>query len=261
MDYRVFVPIAEELAGISGAVLRAAGATRPDARIKADRSFVTALDSDIERRLRERLADRLPAHGVIGEEAEPVQGDAEWVWVLDPIDGTAAFIAGLPVYGTLIALLHGDEPVLGLIDHPATGQRWLGVKGEPTRYNGGPCRTRTCAALNEAILSASNPDFFDVQERPALDALRERTAWRIWGGACLSYGLLALGRTDLAIDTRLKLWDYAPFRPVLEGAGGIITDWQGAPLTRRSGPRILAAGDRRRHTDALRAVEAALKPP
>lgn len=246
------------LADESGAILREASAARPDVEIKPDRSFVTALDARIERVMRERIADRFPQHGIIGEEEAPTNPDAEIAWVLDPIDGTAAFIAGLPVYGTLIALMRAGEPIIGIMDHPVTGDRWIGVKGRQTEHNGRPCRTRACGAMADAILSASNPDFFDEAETPALDAMRAATAWRIWGGACFSYGLLASGRTDMAFDTRLKLWDYAPFRPIIEGAGGVITDWDGQPITHATGKRILAAGDRARHGEMLRLVEAAM---
>lgn len=255
----VWLGFARLLADESGTTLREAASVRPDVEVKPDRSFVTALDARIERRMRERIAERFPTHGILGEEEDPKNLDADLVWVLDPIDGTAAFIAGLPVYGTLIALMREGEPILGIMDHPVTGDRWIGVKGRQTEHNGRPCRTRACGAMGEAILSASNPDFFDKDETPALDAMRAATAWRIWGGACLSYGLLTSGRTDMAFDTRLKLWDFAPFRPIIEGAGGVITDWEGQPITHKTGKRILAAGDPARHGEMLRLVETAMR--
>lgn len=245
------------LADEAGAMLAKAASARPEVEVKPDRSFVTDLDRAIELRLRDRIADRYPDHGVIGEEGgEPVVRDL--TWVLDPIDGTAAFIAGMPVYGTLIALMQDDTPILGIIDLPSTSERWVGVAGRPTRHGGRVCATRACASLPEAILSASNPDFFSAEELPALEAMRAATAWRIYGGACRAYGLLASGRTDLAIDTRLKLWDYAPYVPIIEGAGGIVTDWQGRRLSMQSGPQLLAAGDPARHREALALVEKAL---
>jgi fructose-1,6-bisphosphatase/inositol monophosphatase family enzyme len=170
--------------------------------LKPDRSFVTDLDQRIERRLRALIAERFPSHGILGEEEEDRLPDAELVWVLDPIDATAPFIAGAPVYGTRIALLRDDVPILGVINLPATGDRWIGAAGQPTRHNAGPCATHSCARLDAAILSASNPDFFAASERPALRVLRLAIAWRIYGG-CMAYGLLASGRTDLAIDTML----------------------------------------------------------
>ena len=180
--------------------------------------------------------------------------------MLDPIDGTAAFVAGMTVYSTLIALAHRQRPVLGIMHFPATGERWLGVAGEPTRLNGEPCHTRAGETLADAIQSTSSPDFFTAgPEVRVLQALREQTAWRIYGGAAMSYGRLASGRTDIALDAGLKIHDYAPFVPVIEGAGGVISDWQGEPLTLSSGPRVLAAGDPRRHAAALVLVQRALR--
>jgi inositol-phosphate phosphatase / L-galactose 1-phosphate phosphatase / histidinol-phosphatase len=253
-----FVGFALQLADASHAMLAPAGRVRPDTTVKPDRSFVTSFDLEIERRLRAMIDARYPTHGVIGEEHDAQDANAELVWVLDPIDGTAPFIAGAPVYGTLIALALGGRPIVGVIAQAATPDRWVGARGRPTRHNDVPCRTRPCPSLGQAILTSSNPDFFADEERPALDALRRRTAWRIYGTACMAYGLLASGRTDVALDTGFKVHDFAPFVPIIEGAGGLISDWEGRPLTLASGPRILAAGDPARHADALDAVRAAM---
>jgi inositol-phosphate phosphatase / L-galactose 1-phosphate phosphatase / histidinol-phosphatase len=261
-DLDAWLAFAIELADIAHAMLAPAGGLRPDAVVKPDRSFVTALDGQIEQRLRGVIEARFPGHGILGEEGDPTDLDAELVWVLDPIDGTAPFIAGVPVYGTLIALTRNGEPILGIIDMAVTGDRWIGAKGRPTRHILGNtttvCQTRSCASLAQAILTTSNPDFFPVAERPALDALRAATAWRIYGGCCMSYGLLTSGRTDVAIDTGFKVYDYAPFVPIIQGAGGVITDWEGRALTLTSGPRVLAAGSPDRHRDALALVQRAL---
>jgi len=253
-----FLAFGQELADIAHAMLAPAGRLRPDATLKPDRSFVTSFDLEIERRLRSRISERFPSHGVLGEEHDAKDADAELVWVLDPIDGTAPFIAGSPVYGTLIALALGGSPILGIIDQAATPDRWIGARGRQTRHTDGPCRARPCPALGQAILTSSNPDFFAAEERPALDALRARTAWRIYGTACMAYGLLSSGRTDVALDTGFKVHDFAPFVPIVEGAGGRITDWEGRPLVLSSGPRILAAGDPARHAEALAIVGAAM---
>lgn len=244
-----------ELARTSRAMLAEARGGRGDAEFKPDRSFVTSTDAAIEARLREMIAARFPAHGIIGEEAPPLAPEAEHVWVLDPIDGTAAFIAGIPVYSTLIALCRDGRPVIGVMDFPAIGQQWLGVRGSATTLNGQEIRTRPCAALDEAILSTSNPDLYPDQDLFALDLLRKPTAWTIYGTAALAYGRLAEGRTDLAVDSGLKIWDIAPFVPVIEGAGGVITDWRGAPIALGSGPRVLAAGDPALHRQALGLID------
>lgn len=253
-----WLAFAHELADAAHALLAPAAALRPEVEVKADRSFVTALDAQIETRLRDMIAARYPHHGILGEEQGARHAEAECVWVLDPIDGTAPFVAGVPVFGTLIALAVGGVPVLGVMHLPVTKQRYVGVAGRASTLAGQVLRTRACAELRHAILTTSNPDFFNPGERPALVALRQRTAWRIYGGCCMSYGLLAAGRTDVAIDTGLKPYDYAPFRPLIEGAGGVITDWQGHPITLASGPQILAAGDAGRHAEALALVQHAL---
>ena len=232
-----------------------AAAALPNPETKPDRSFVTATDRAVEERLREMIADRFPQHGILGEEGQDVAPGANHVWVLDPIDGIAAFVAGVPVHGTLIALAQGGVPVLGLIDMHVTGQRWVGAAGQLTQlHHRGQitvCRTRRGVGLDRAILSASNPDFFSEAERPALDALRKATAWRVWGASCMAYGLLASGRIDLSLDTALAVHDWAPFAPIIEGAGGKVTDWQGRPLRLDSGPQVLAAGDPTLHQQAL----------
>lgn len=229
---------------------------RSSATLKPDRTFVTDLDAEIEARLRDMIEKVYPSHGIVGEEDVSKQSEAEFVWILDPIDGTAPFIAGVPVYGTLIALAHHGVPVIGIMDLPVTAERWVGIAGEATTHNGQLVTTRRCSDLSGAILTASNPDFFNNAELPVLQALKDRTAWRIYGGCCMAYGLLANGRTDVAIDTRLKIYDFAPFRPIIEGAGGVITDWDGRPIDLSSGPRIIAAGDPARHQETLRIIQA-----
>ena len=250
------VDFAVALADRARAVMALRRARPADVEIKPDSSYVTDTDREIERELRIMIAARFPAHGILGEEYGPENASAEHVWSLDPIDGTAAYVAGLPVFGTLVALLHGGTPVVGIIDHPVTDDRWIGAIGRPTTWNGAVVRTRRCATLARAMLSASNPDFFSPAERPRFERLRAATQWRIYGGSCYSYGLLAAGRTDVAVDSGLSIHDYAPYAPILAGAGGVITDWEGRPISIRTGRQILAAGDPERHAEALALVAA-----
>jgi inositol-phosphate phosphatase / L-galactose 1-phosphate phosphatase / histidinol-phosphatase len=220
--------------------------------MKADKTFVTSLDLAIESRLRELISAAFPDHGIWGEEFAALRPDAEWVWTLDPIDGMMAFVVGMPVYSTLIALCRNGIPVVGIMNFPATGERWTGQSGAVTTLNGSPCRTRSNVALPDAIMSASSPDFFmDDSEKLTLNRVVKSTAWRIYGGAAMSHGQLSSGRTDLALDAGLKIYDYAPFVPIIEGAGGVITDWHGKRLHLRSGSRILAAGSKALHAQAL----------
>ena len=249
------VAFAVELADVARAVLRENRMARIDVSVKPDRSLVTAMDTLIEDRLRSLISGRYPSHGIIGEERDWVRPGSEHVWVLDPIDGTTAFVAGMPVYGTLIALAVGGVPRLGIIDIPAIDARWIGAEGRQTTRNGRKVSVRSCASLADAIMTNSNQDYLAPSERPALDRLRAATSARVYGGASLNYGLLADGRTDLALDSGQKVFDFAPFRPIVEGAGGIVTDWAGTPLTLESSGQLLGAGDARVHSQALDLVK------
>lgn len=245
------ITFALEMADAARRVLTAQAGDALGVSVKPDRSLVTQIDLMIEAELRAMIADRFPSHGIIGEEEGTEAADAPAVWILDPIDGTAPFIVGLPVYGTLIALAIDGVPRLGVIDIPGVDARWLGAPGRQTTCNGRPVSVRPCAELALAMMTNSNQDYVPPADRSALEALRNATATRVYGGAALNYGRLAEGRTDLALDAGQKVFDFAPFRPVIEGAGGVITDWRGAPLTMESDGHILAAGDARVHGQAL----------
>lgn len=250
-----WIQFAEGLAEIARAMITAQQGRPAAVDFKSDKSFVTDMDVAIEAALRAEIRKTFPGHGILGEEADSENPDAEWCWILDPIDGTAAFVAGMPVYGSLIALAHRGQPCLGVMDFPVTRERWVGARGQATTRNGQVCRVRSGVPLRQAIQSASNPDFFSGPEAAVLAAVSAETAWRIYGGAALSYGRLASGLIDLSIDASLKIHDFAPFVPIIEGAGGVITDWQGQPLRIGSGSRILAAGDRANHEAALTLVQ------
>ncbi|MEN5278822.1 inositol monophosphatase family protein [Brucella sp. TWI432] len=230
-----------------------------DIEVKPDRSLVTKYDRAIEHRLRVEIRKQYPHHGIIGEEEGSVDTQASHVWILDPIDGTAPFIVGIPVWGTLIALAIDGVPQVGVIDNPVLGTRWIGATGQNTRLNDQAVRCRPCESLATALMTNSNQDYMSAGQLPALNALRRKTANRVYGGACLNYGRLAEGRTDLAIDAGQQIYDFAPYRPIIEGAGGKITDWQGQPLTLASNGTILAAGDERCHAQALEVVNSSLK--
>jgi myo-inositol-1(or 4)-monophosphatase len=192
------------------------------------------------------LSARFPDHGIWGEEFGPDRRDAEWLWLLDPIDGTRAFVTGRPIFGTLISLLHKGRPVLGLIDQPATGERWIGVAGEATRFRspmGGTPRCRPCTRLAEAELSCTSPDMFLPTQRPGFERLRAAARRVTWGGDCYAYGLLALGLVDVIAEATMQPWDWAALVPVIEGAGGQVTDWAGKPLGLGSDGTVLALGD------------------
>ena len=242
---------AGRLADASGPIIRAAHQDGFAAEAKGDGSPVTDVDRAVEDRLRAMIAAAYPGHGIVGEERGATAADGGPVWVIDPIDGTLPFLAGIPVFGTLIALVEDGAPLIGVIDMPATNERWLGCRGRPTTRNGAVVRVRPCDDLAGALMSTSNPDFYGADDADAFARLKAAVCWTVYGGSCLAYAQLASGRTDLAIDVALEPFDYLALVPVIEGAGGVISDWRGAALTIASGSRILAAGDARRHAEAL----------
>jgi inositol-phosphate phosphatase/L-galactose 1-phosphate phosphatase/histidinol-phosphatase len=219
---------------------------------KADQSPVTIADREAETAMRALLDRAVPRHGVFGEEHGAVRTDAEYVWVLDPIDGTKAFITGLPIFGTLIALLHRGVPVLGVIDQPISRERWLGVTGQGSTLNGRPIRVRACPRLDRAYMYSTAPQMFGQAMAARHQALAEKTKLFRWGGDCYAYGLLAAGHVDLVVENDLKLYDFAALVPVIKGAGGLITDWHGKELDMNSDGSVIAAGDSAVHRAARR---------
>jgi myo-inositol-1(or 4)-monophosphatase len=209
---------------------------------KADESPVTIADREIETELRRLIRERFPAHGIFGEEfgAQPGEG---YTWVVDPIDGTQSFLCGVPLFGTLIALLHGVTPVLGVIDVPALDERWLGYAGAPTRCNGMTVRTSLCTDLARARVYTTTPDAFDTEAWQRYDALSRCAAIRRFGGDCYNYGLLASGHCELVVEAGLQPYDYLALVPVIEGAGGRISDWNGEPLGLHSSGLVVAAAN------------------
>ena len=201
--------------------------------------------------MRALIEDACPDHGIVGEEFGAVRRDAEHLWVLDPIDGTKAFVTGKPLFGTLIALLYRGRPVVGVIDAPALAERWVGAAGRATTWNGAPVHARPCAGLDRAWVSATSPHMFQGHDVTAFEALRSRIHKVVYGGDCYSYGLLASGFVDLVAEAGMQPYDYCALVPVVEGAGGVISDWRGRPLTIESDGRVLAAGDAAVHAAAL----------
>jgi histidinol phosphatase-like enzyme (inositol monophosphatase family) len=249
--HQTFLTFAETLADISRAMLLEASRQAPQIEIKPDASFVTSTDKAVETALRERIIDAYPDHGILGEEFDNMNTDAEFVWVLDPIDGTAPFIAGIPVYGTLIGLAWNGAPFLGVIDHPATADRWTGVAHDFARHNDRPVQVRPCASLETALVTCSNADFMSASERPRFDRIRKRAQYVQYGGSCFAYGAMASGRTDMAVDSGLDPFDVYACAAVILGAGGYFGDWTGAPLSFGMAGHVIAAGDKARFDEAV----------
>jgi inositol-phosphate phosphatase/L-galactose 1-phosphate phosphatase/histidinol-phosphatase len=218
---------------------------------KPDRTPVTAADRAAEEAMRRIIEQRFPDHGILGEEFGRVRDDAEFVWVLDPIDGTKSFISGVPLFGTLIALTRAGRPILGVIDQPISRERWLGVAGCHSTLNGAPIRCRASPGLASATLFATTPDMFHGSDAALFARVSSAVKLTRFGADCYAYGLLAAGFIDLVLEASLKPYDFCAIAPIVEGAGGIATNWNGAALDLASDGHILVAGDRRTHDAAL----------
>lgn len=238
--------MANAAADAAGAIIRPQFRARLAVETKGDDSPVTIADRSAEQALRDLILARFPDHGVMGEEHGWVNPDAEYLWVLDPIDGTRAFVTGRPLFGTLIGVLHRGVPLLGIIDQPVTGERWIGLAGAPTRFRGpfgGAVGCRPCPSLADAELSCTSPDIFTPETAPRFARLKAAAKRVTWGGDCYAYGLLALGLLDVVVDDTMKPWDWAALVPVVEGAGGRVTDWSGRALGLGAAGDVLAVGD------------------
>lgn len=247
------IALAHRMADAARPIARRYFRTPFDVISKGDQSPVTIADREIELAIRKLIAAECPDHGIVGEEHGTERAEAEHVWVIDPIDGTRAFIIGMPVFGTLIALLRGGKPILGIIDQPISDERWVGAAGHGSRFNGKPVRCRPCPELSAASLVSTSPDMYDPPENGVpFRRLRQAVRHTRFGGDCYGFGLMASGFIDVMTEAQLKPYDYCALVPVIEGAGGVITDWDGKPLDLQSDGRVLAAGDPRVHAQALK---------
>ena len=219
---------------------------------KADESPVTIADRTIEAEMRKMIEARYPDHGIFGEEFGVKPGNG-LTWVLDPIDGTRSFITGLPLFGTLIALAYENAPFAGMIDIPATGERW---SGSPlgASFGGKPAATSPRTALADARLYATSPELFDPASLATFQRVAGQALMRRYGGDCYSYGLLASGHCDLVMETGLQPYDFMALVPVIEAAGGVVTDWAGAKLTMASAGDVVACSTAALHAEVLGVV-------
>lgn len=250
-DLTEFAAFAGELADRSGEFVRPLFRRPITIHSKADESPVTEADRGAEKVMRALIAERFPDHGVVGEEFGADRPDAEWVWHLDPIDGTKSFITGSAQFVTLIALTRRGKPVVGLINQPVNGERWLGVEGEKTTFNGAPSATRACDDLASAVLYTWGVECLEGPNGAALKRLTDSVGLRRFSADGYAYGLLSLGFVDIVVDDDMKPHDYLALAPVVKGAGGCITDWDGREIEFGVGARTLAAGDPAIHARAL----------
>lgn len=223
---------------------------------KSDASPVTEADREAERTMRALIESERPNDGIFGEEFGVTNPDADTIWILDPIDGTKAFITGKPIYGTLIGTVSAGKAIAGVIDSPATDDRWIGAQDRPTIFNGEVVETRKGRALKDAWVTATSHTMFTTENVGRFEALTAATQHTTYGSECQGYGFLACGWLDLVCEDTLAPYDYAALIPIIEGAGGFITDWNGAPLGFGAGPdsksgSVIAAADAQLHAAAV----------
>ena len=244
------VAFSVELADLSRSIIRSHSILDVNHEIKDDGSPVTSVDREVEQRLRECIDARYPNHGIFGEEFLNRGTDAERVWVIDPIDGTKQYATGIPVYGTLIALAEARRFVLGVMDFPATGDRWIGGRDYPTCWNGQPVTAAQSTNLSRATVALGDPNRGSAEENFSSSRLADAGSFRIYGAGSYGYAMVASGKIDISIDMGLDPFDYAAPVAIVEGAGGSATDWRGRPLTLESQGRTLFLGN----TDLLGSV-------
>jgi len=252
IDFSAFL---NELATISGETILPFFRTSLSVSDKSSSSSfdpVTAADHAAENAMRALIRRTFPSHGIIGEEFGSQQPDAEYVWILDPIDGTKSFICGMPAWGTLIGLLRHGAPVFGMMNQPFTRERFSG-DGGAARYLGPAgeraLMVRPCEGLSDAVLFTTSPRLMSDSDRAVFGRVENAVRLSRYGGDCYAYCMLAAGHVDLVIETELKPYDVLPLVPIIQGAGGVITTWEGEPPF--TGGRIVAAGDKRVHAAAM----------
>lgn len=219
---------------------------------------VTIADKAAERIMREMILGRYPDHGILGEEDAPVASTSGLTWVLDPIDGTRAFITGLPLWGTLIALNDGFRPVMGMMYQPFTEERFVGMQ-EGSWCNDLPLKTRRCADLSSARIMCTSPQMFGLPEqRSAFDDIASGAQMVRYGGDCYAYCMLAAGLVDVVIEAGLQAYDVQALIPIIEGAGGVMTGWDGEDP--QNGGAVIACGDPKLHRQLLERLRQATSP-
>ncbi|XP_010531450.1 PREDICTED: bifunctional phosphatase IMPL2, chloroplastic [Tarenaya hassleriana] len=263
-DLDLFAEVGNLLADAAGEVIRKYFRKKFDIVDKDDMSPVTIADQMAEEAMASIILQNFPSHAIYGEEKgwRCKEESADYVWVLDPIDGTKSFITGKPLFGTLISLLYKGKPILGIIDQPILKERWVGISGRITKLNGEEVSTRSCDKLSQAYLYTTSPHLFNGEAEKAFARVRDKVKVPLYGCDCYAYALLASGYVDLVIESGLKPYDFLALVPVIEGSGGTITDWSGNALlweassrSRATSFNVAAAGDAKTHQQALESLE------
>ncbi len=250
-DWAQYVPFVNKLADAARNQVMQYFKTDVASEQKSDQTPVSIADRETEQLMRELISTRFPDHGIVGEEFDTVNSDSDLCWVLDPIDGTKSFLTGKPTFGVLIALLYKNKPVLGVIDTPVLKERWLGIDKHGSTYNAETCNTSKNKSLAHAWVHATTIDMFNDDERIVFDAVTKNARGRLFGADCYAYGLLASGHADIVMEAAMAPYDYLALAPVVENAGGCMTDWNGLALTLNSGTQVLATACETLHEQIL----------
>ena len=221
---------------------------------KEDETPVTIADKNTELKIRELIETRYPEHGILGEEFEGVKIDSEYIWVIDPIDGTRSFIAGHKDFGTLIALLHNNKPIIGIINCPIHEERWIGVKNRKTTLNGKEVQTSKIETLAKSYVCTSGLYFDNDHLRNGFDQIIKQTRYHRFGGDCYMYGMLATGLIEIVIEDTLKTHDYMALIPIIEGAGGKVSDKYGKNVNIHSQGSIIASANDKLHKQLINII-------
>jgi len=222
---------------------------------KSDDTPVTIADKNSEQKIRDLINHKYPNHGILGEEFEGVNLDNEFIWVIDPIDGTRSFIAGHKDFGTLISLLHNKKPILGIINCPAHHERWIGIQNQPTTLNGKIIKTSNIQKLKHSYAFTSGLYFDDKTFRKSFDKIIDQTKYYRFGGDCYMYGMLASGLIDIVIEDTLKFYDYMALIPVIEGAGGVVTDKKNQKISLDSDGSLVATANAKLHKEVVKILK------
>jgi len=249
-DMQAYVETAQLLADLASKTARSVWRSESETTFKADHSALTEADTAIEEQLRRTVESRHPGHGILGEEFGETGLERDFVWVIDPIDGTRQFGARLMNFGVLIALCHKQRPVLGLMDQPLAAARFLGIEGQATTFNGRPVTARPSVQLSEATVSLANPNSFCAKTLPGYERLNQRGRMTVFDGGCVAYGSLSRGMVDVCLNgPDLEPFDICALVPIVEGAGGVMTTWSGDRLSLSSVGPVLATAHRSLHDE------------
>ena len=221
---------------------------------KDDNTPVTIADKNSELKIRELINNAYPSHGILAEEFDDTKLNSDYLWVIDPIDGTRSFIAGHKDFGTLIALLYNKKPILGIINCPAHNERWIGVENQITTLNGKNIKTSSKKSIEECYTITTGLYFEDETFRKGFKNILKKSKYYILGGDCYMYGMLSSGLVDIVVEDTLKTHDYMALVPVIQGAGGVITDKYNNPITLDSDGSVLATANSFIHKQAINTI-------